>query len=94
MHRSATSALSTRRLAGPVDERDRPPAADRRWPRRGGAALDELLQGLEAARADGSWTPDPDSEARRLALLPRSAPLPWDALMHDPAYQHALERLP
>jgi beta-N-acetylhexosaminidase len=60
----------------------------------GGAALDELLQGLEAARADGSWTPDPDSEARRLALLPRSAPLPWDALMHDPAYQHALERLP
>ena len=60
----------------------------------GGAAVDALLDGLGEAAARGLWQPDPDSEARRLALLPASPPLPWDALMQDPAYQHALERLP
>ena len=60
----------------------------------GGAAVDALLDGLAHAQADGAWQADPDSEARRLALLPRSAPLGWDELMHLPAYQHALERLP
>ncbi len=60
----------------------------------GGAAVDDLLDGLDAAAAGGLWQPDPDSEARRLALLPTSAPLTWDALMHDAVYQHALERLP
>ena len=62
--------------------------------RQGGAALDELLEGLERAAAEGRWSPDPDSEVRRLALLPQSPPLHWDELMHDPAYQHSLERLP
>ncbi|RVT49427.1 beta-N-acetylhexosaminidase [Rubrivivax albus] len=60
----------------------------------GGEAVDALLDGLEAEAGKGHWQPDPDSEQRRLALLPASAPLPWDALMHDPGYQHALERLP
>ena len=60
----------------------------------GGTAVDELLDGLDDALAQGHWQADPDSEARRLRLLPRSAPLGWDDLMHDPAYQHALERLP
>jgi beta-N-acetylhexosaminidase len=60
----------------------------------GGEAVDALLDGLSGALADGHWQPDPDSEARRTALLPTSPPLTWDALMHDPAYQHALERLP
>ncbi|MBL8289924.1 MAG: beta-N-acetylhexosaminidase [Rubrivivax sp.] len=60
----------------------------------GGAALDRWLGGVERAVADGRREPDPDSEARRLALLPQTPPLHWDALMHDPAYQHALERLP
>jgi beta-N-acetylhexosaminidase len=60
----------------------------------GGAALDALLDGLLAAQHDGRWRPDPDSEARRLDLLPLSPPLPWDELMHQPAYQHALEKLP
>jgi beta-N-acetylhexosaminidase len=60
----------------------------------GGAAVDELLAGLSAAAAAGKWRPDPDSEQRRTALLPRSAPLAWDELMHDPVYQRALERLP
>jgi beta-N-acetylhexosaminidase len=60
----------------------------------GGAAVDELLQGLEQSAASGHWHPDPDSEERRRALLPQTAPLPWDELMHDSSYQHALERLP
>ncbi len=60
----------------------------------GGAAVDELLGGLQQAAAEGRWQPDPDSEQRRLALLPQTAPLAWDELMHDPGYQHALERLP
>jgi beta-N-acetylhexosaminidase len=60
----------------------------------GGAAVDELLDGLTWAAAEDRWTPDPDGEARRQALLPHTAPLAWDALMHDPAYQRALERLP
>ena len=63
----------------------------------GGAAVDELLEGLQrTARAGGHqrWHPDPDSEQRRLALLPQTVPLGWDDLMHDPVYQRALERLP
>jgi beta-N-acetylhexosaminidase len=59
-----------------------------------GQAVDELLADLSAAQTCDLWQADPDSEARRLALLPQSAPLGWDELMHDPAYQHALERLP
>lgn len=60
----------------------------------GGAAVDALLDALQAAADDGRWWPDPDSQIRRLALLPQTPPLPWDDLMHDPVYQNALERLP
>ena len=60
----------------------------------GGQAVDELLEGLAAALGQGAWHTDPDSERRRLKLLPASPALSWDELMHDPAYQHALERLP
>jgi beta-N-acetylhexosaminidase len=60
----------------------------------GGEAVDELLQGLQAQADAGHWSPDPDSEQRRLAMLPVSPPQTWDMLMHDPVYQHALERLP
>ena len=60
----------------------------------GSRVLDELLDGLDAALASGHWQPDPDSEQRRLALLPLTPPLGWDDLMHDPVYQHALECLP
>jgi beta-N-acetylhexosaminidase len=59
-----------------------------------GAAVDELLAGLQQQAQSGSWLPDPDSERRRLALLPQTPPLSWDELMHDPRYQHALEQLP
>ena len=60
----------------------------------GGAAVDALLDGLLQAAEHGHWHPNPDAEQRRAALLPASLPLAWDELMHDPAYQHALERLP
>lgn len=59
-----------------------------------GHAVDDLLAGLQQQAAEGHWQPDPDSEQRRLALLPQVPPLGWDELMHQPAYQHALERLP
>lgn len=60
----------------------------------GGAAVDDLLDGLEKAAERSLWQADPDSESRRVDLLPQTAPLAWDDLMHHAAYQHALERLP
>jgi beta-N-acetylhexosaminidase len=59
-----------------------------------GRALDDLLRGLQEQESHGHWQPDWDSEMRRRALLPALPPLTWDSLMHQPAYQHALERLP
>ena len=59
----------------------------------GGQAVDELLDGLSQAMEAGRWQPDPESELRRLALLPQSAPWPWDELMLLPAYRHALMRM-
>ena len=60
----------------------------------GGAEVDELLDGLLQAETEGHWQPDPVSESRRLDLLPQTVPVAWDELMHSPAYQRALERLP
>jgi beta-N-acetylhexosaminidase len=60
----------------------------------GSTAVDELLDGLTHALAGGHWELNPDSEGRRLALLPQTAPYTWDELMHHPVYQHALECLP
>ena len=60
----------------------------------GGRAVDDLLDGLARTQAEGRWQPDPDSERRRTDLLPQTTPLAWDELMHQPAYQHALEQLP
>jgi beta-N-acetylhexosaminidase len=60
----------------------------------GGAPLDALLDGLWAAREQGRWEPQADSEARRVNLLPQAAPMAWDDLMHHAPYQQALSRLP
>jgi beta-N-acetylhexosaminidase len=60
----------------------------------GGRAIDELLSGLEGAAASGAWVPNDASERRRHKLLPQTAPLPWDELMHDAAYRQALDLLP
>jgi beta-N-acetylhexosaminidase len=60
----------------------------------GGRAIDTLLEDLQQAAARGLWQADPDSEARRLALLPRAPAPGWDELMREPLYQQSLERLP
>jgi beta-N-acetylhexosaminidase len=62
-------------------------------PVQGGRALDELLDGLLDRQARGRWIPDTYSPARRLALLPETAPWAWDELMCEPVYQQALARL-
>jgi len=59
-----------------------------------GRPVDELLDGLQRALDQGRWQADAQSEVRRLDLLPQSAPLPWDDLMHQAVYRQALERLP
>ncbi|QYY24797.1 beta-N-acetylhexosaminidase [Diaphorobacter sp. MNS-0] len=59
-----------------------------------GAAVDELIAGLDATQAQGRWPASAASEARRLALLPETLPQPWDDLMVQPAYMHALDLLP
>jgi beta-N-acetylhexosaminidase len=59
----------------------------------GGRAVNALIDGLEHAYGQGRLTSSAASEARRVALLPQTAPLTWDELMHDVAYRHALERL-
>ncbi|MES2091683.1 MAG: glycoside hydrolase family 3 N-terminal domain-containing protein, partial [Pseudomonadota bacterium] len=61
---------------------------------KGGRVLDDLLDGLLAAQGRGLWQPCPDSEARRVDLLPQTAPLTWDELMHHAQYHQALSRLP
>ena len=60
----------------------------------GGAGVDELIAGLATAQAQGRWQASAASEARRLALLPETLPQPWDDLMVQPAYMHALDLLP
>jgi beta-N-acetylhexosaminidase len=60
----------------------------------GGAAVDDLLDGLQSQQARGQWQPNAASDHRRLNLLPQTPPLAWDELMRDERYQRALERLP
>ena len=60
----------------------------------GGAAVDQLLEGLDLARRNAQWRPNEASEHRRLALLPGKPALHWDELMMEPAYRHALDLLP
>ena len=60
----------------------------------GGKPVDALLDELLAAQTQGNWQADPDSEARRLDLLPQTPPFAWDELMHSPLYQRSREMLP
>jgi beta-N-acetylhexosaminidase len=60
----------------------------------GGASIDEMLEGLDAALQRGEWAQDEMSEQRRLALLPCGPAITWDALMTEPRYMRALSLLP
>jgi beta-N-acetylhexosaminidase len=57
----------------------------------GGAAIDEMLDGMAEAQLKGHWAPSEASEQRRLALLPPSPALSWQDLMVHPRYIAALE---
>lgn len=59
-----------------------------------GQPLDTVLRDLSQAQAQGQWQPNPASETRRLALLPSTPALQWDALMTSQRYQHARALLP
>ncbi len=59
-----------------------------------GAPIDELIDGLSEAQIKGRWQPREASEQRRLALLPLGQVQPWDELMVDARYMHALSLLP
>ena len=58
-----------------------------------GAPLDELLGGFAEAQRRGRWKPVAASEARRLALIPVTPVLPWEALVETTAYRNALSLL-
>ncbi|WP_332739684.1 beta-N-acetylhexosaminidase [Hydrogenophaga sp.] len=60
----------------------------------GGAPIDEAINDLSKACLQGDWVPNPASEERRLALLPRAAARDWDALMVGERYMQALSLLP
>jgi beta-N-acetylhexosaminidase len=60
----------------------------------GGAAVDELLEGMTRAQVKGQWEPLESSEERRLVLLPTKPAVAWDDLMLEPAYMHALGLVP
>ncbi len=60
----------------------------------GGAAVDELIDGLANAQRQGRWAADPVSDERRLALLPSAMALSWDELMLDARYRAALDLVP
>jgi beta-N-acetylhexosaminidase len=54
-----------------------------------GLALDEFLDGFDAAAHAGRWVPDAVSEARRQALLPRDVATDWSSLVASRAYRDA-----
>jgi beta-N-acetylhexosaminidase len=60
----------------------------------GGQAVDELLDGMTQAQLKGQWEPLESNETRRLALLPTKPAVPWDDLMIEPAYMHAVGLVP
>ncbi len=59
-----------------------------------GREVDELLDGLAAARKQGEWRASEASEQRRLALLPVGPAMEWDSLMAHPDYMRALDLIP
>lgn len=59
-----------------------------------GLAVDALIDGVTEALVRGAWQPQPSSEERRRALLPKTPALTWDELMRQREYMHALDLLP
>jgi beta-N-acetylhexosaminidase len=59
-----------------------------------GKPVDDLLDGLQTALKNQQWQASAESDARRLALMPQTAPIVWDELMYHAPYLQALARLP
>lgn len=59
-----------------------------------GAPLEAWLDGMTEALLKHQWRPSAASEQRRLTLLPTAPAQPWDELMCEPRYMHALGLLP
>ncbi|MEJ7931863.1 beta-N-acetylhexosaminidase [Ramlibacter sp. AN1015] len=59
----------------------------------GGVAVDELLEGLEAAAKQAKWVANARSDDRRRALLPATPSPTWDWLMAHPAYLRSIDLL-
>lgn len=59
-----------------------------------GRAIDDMIEGLTESLVKNQWHASEASEQRRRALLPKTSPLAWDALMTHPAYLRALDLLP
>jgi len=57
----------------------------------GGAAIDDLIEGLSEAHIRGYWQPSEASEERRLALLPNIPAQSWDKLMVCADYMQSLD---
>ncbi len=60
----------------------------------GGEPLDAVIDGLSRAVIEQRWQPNPASDTRRRALLPRSPAMAWDELMVSERYMQALSLLP
>jgi beta-N-acetylhexosaminidase len=58
-----------------------------------GKAVDELIEGLSRAVDKGEVRLSEASDARRVRLLPQTAPLNWDELVRDERYHAALKAL-
>ena len=65
-----------------LERRLRPGAAVQPVGRRRRRRSTRCSTACSTPQAAGRWQADPDSEARRLDLLPQTAPLAWDELMH------------
>ena len=60
----------------------------------GGEPIDQVIEDLSRALAEGRWQPNPASEERRRSLLPVASFQSWDDLMVNDRYMKALSLLP
>lgn len=59
-----------------------------------GAPIDDAIEALARAWAEGRWQPEEGSEQRRRALLAQGHAMGWDELMVSERYMQALALLP
>ena len=60
----------------------------------GDSPLDTVLAELKQACEAGLYQSEPESHARRVSLLPKTAPLDWPSMLQSSRYQRALMALP